>query len=43
VLGLSSPSETLDVYTHLWLGDDERTRDAIAQGTAAWMKASKAQ
>ncbi len=40
VLGHSSPSETLDVYTHLWPGDEDRTRAAIERGTEAWPKAS---
>ncbi|MGF7123696.1 tyrosine-type recombinase/integrase [Rhodococcus sp. AG1013] len=28
-LGHKSPAVTLDVYAHLWPGDDERARDAV--------------
>ncbi|MGO4202081.1 tyrosine-type recombinase/integrase [Rhodococcus sp. TAF43] len=28
-LGHESPAVTLDVYAHLWPGDDERARDAV--------------
>ena len=39
VLGHSSPAETLDVYTHLWPADEERTRQAIEAATASWARA----
>lgn len=39
-LGHSSPAETLEVYTHLWPSDEERTREAIEQGSAAWFTAA---
>lgn len=32
-LGHSSPAETLEVYTHLWPTDEERTREAIEVGS----------
>jgi integrase len=37
VLGRSSPSETLEVYAHLWPTDEEKTRDAIERASADWM------
>lgn len=40
VLGHASPAETLDVYTHLWPGDDDRTRAAIERATASWSSTS---
>jgi site-specific recombinase XerD len=40
VLGHASPAETLDVYTHLWPGDEERTRRAIEQASAGWTQAA---
>lgn len=40
LLGHSSPSETLEVYTHLWATDEDKTREAIEQTSAAWPKAT---
>ena len=37
VLGHASPAETLDVYTHLWPTDEERTRGAIEAASSGWM------
>jgi integrase len=37
VLGHANPSETLDVYTHLWPTDEERTRTAIEASARAWL------
>ncbi|MBI4882891.1 MAG: tyrosine-type recombinase/integrase [Actinobacteria bacterium] len=42
VLGHASPAETLDVYTHLWPTDEERTRDAIEAASASWLPRSEA-
>lgn len=42
VLGHASPSETLEVYTHLWPGDEDRTRAAIEQASASWPRADTA-
>ena len=39
VLGHASPAETLDVYTHLWPSDEERTRAAI-DAAATWLRAA---
>ncbi|MEQ1874622.1 MAG: tyrosine-type recombinase/integrase [Ilumatobacteraceae bacterium] len=39
VLGHSSPSETLDVYTHLWPTDEERTRAAMTAASGSWLAA----
>jgi len=38
-LGHASPAETLEVYTHLWPTDEGRTRDAIEQASAGWLRA----
>ena len=40
VLGHASAAETLDVYTHFWLSDDKRTRDAIDRAAASWRASS---
>lgn len=37
VLGHASPAETLEVYTHLWPSDEERTRSAI-DAAATWLR-----
>ncbi|MEM8619854.1 MAG: site-specific integrase [Actinomycetota bacterium] len=37
-LGHATPSETLDVYVHFWPTDEERTREAIGQASAAWLR-----
>ncbi len=37
VLGHATPSETLDVYTHLWPTDEDRTRAAIESSARAWL------
>ena len=42
VLGHASPAETLEVYTHLWPTDEDRTREAIAVASEAWIKAASA-
>lgn len=39
VLGHASPAETLEVYTHLWPSDEERTRSAI-DAAATWLRAA---
>jgi len=39
-LGHATPSETLDVYTHFWPSDEEKTRDAIEQASARWLRAT---
>jgi integrase len=39
VLGHSSAAETLDVYTHLWPSDEDRTREAIGRAAASWAAA----
>lgn len=39
VLGHASPAETLEVYTHLWPSDEERTRLAI-DAAATWLRAA---
>ena len=39
VLGHASPAETLEVYTHLWPSDEEKTRQAIEVATGAWANA----
>lgn len=36
VLGHASPAETLEVYTHFWPADEERTREAIAVAAGSW-------
>lgn len=41
VLGHSSPAETLEVYTHFWPTDEERTRDAIERAAASWAGAAR--
>lgn len=40
-LGHSSPAETLEVYTHFWPTDEERTREAIATASAGWLVAGR--
>jgi integrase len=37
VLGHHSASETLDVYTHLWPTDEDRTREAMERAAAGWL------
>jgi integrase len=37
VLGHASPAETLEVYTHFWPADEDRTRGAIEAAAASWM------
>jgi integrase len=37
VLGHSSPAETLEVYTHLWPSDEDRTRDVMEAASAGWL------
>lgn len=37
-LGHHSASETLDVYTHLWPTDEQRTREAMERASAAWIR-----
>ena len=39
VLGHASPAETLEVYTHFWPADEERTRVAIEGFAAHWLSA----
>jgi integrase len=39
-LGHATPSETLDVYTHFWPSDEEKTRDAVEQASAHWFSAT---
>jgi integrase len=39
VLGHASPAETLEVYTHFWPADEERTRAAIESFAAEWLSA----
>jgi integrase len=39
-LGHATPSETLDVYTHFWPSDEEKTREAIEQASAHWFQAT---
>jgi integrase len=41
VLGHSTPSETLDVYTHFWPTDEERTREAIGRASLGWLKVAR--
>ena len=38
MLGHSTPSETLGVYTHFWVTDGERTREAIGRVSAGWLR-----
>lgn len=40
VLGHSSPAETLEVYTHLWPGDEDKTREVMEAASAGWLKAT---
>ncbi len=40
VLGHASAGETLDVYTHFWPRDEERTREAIGRASAGWLSAA---
>jgi integrase len=40
VLGHASPAETLEVYTHFWPADEERTRSAIEAAAQAWNEAA---
>ena len=40
VLGHASAGETLDVYTHFWPSDEERTREAIGRASAGWLSAA---
>jgi len=35
-LGHASPAETLEVYTHFWPTDEDRTREAIERASAVW-------
>lgn len=35
-LGHASPAETLEVYTHFWPTDEDKTREAIERASAAW-------
>ncbi|HWL44134.1 MAG TPA: tyrosine-type recombinase/integrase [Ilumatobacter sp.] len=42
-LGHSSPAETLEVYTHLWPTDEDRTRQAIESGSAGWFQGARVQ
>lgn len=37
VLGHASPAETLEVYTHLWPTDEDKTRAAIERASASWL------
>ena len=39
-LGHHSASETLDVYTHLWPTDEERTREVMERASAGWLRAA---
>jgi integrase len=39
VLGHASPAETLEVYTHLWPTDEDRTRQAIEAASTGWLGA----
>jgi integrase len=40
-LGHATPSETLDVYTHFWPSDEERTREAIERASAQWFPVAR--
>ena len=39
--GHASPAETLEVYTHFWPTDEERTREAIERASAAWFPVAR--
>ena len=38
VLGHASPAETLDVYTHFWPSDEDKTREAIERAASGWSR-----
>jgi len=38
VLGHASPAEALDVYTHFWPGDEDKTREAIDRAASGWSR-----
>jgi hypothetical protein len=38
-LGHATPSETLDVYTHFWPSDEEKTREAMERASGVWFVA----
>ncbi len=38
VLRHASPSETLDVYTHVWPTDEDKTRAAMEQASTGWIR-----
>ena len=40
VLGHSSPAETLEVYTHLWPGDEDKTRQVMEAASSRWLSAT---
>lgn len=37
VPGHSWPAETLEVCTHLWPSDEDRTREVIETASAGWL------
>ena len=37
VLGHSSPAETLEVYTHLWPSDEDKTRAVMEAASSGWL------
>jgi hypothetical protein len=36
-----APSETLDVYTHFWPTDEERTREAIGRASTGRLEVAR--
>jgi integrase len=41
VLGHSSPAETLEVYTHFWPSDEDRTRGAFERASEGWLASAR--